>query len=674
MSDNTADLEPKPLEPAPLRPIDRHFAQCVSELFAEQDPLTLSLFAWVSYQLGMGHSCVRLAALPPALAVRSSEEWQQRLRCSKAVQDLSLLSKQSVFHPASFSAQGKPLVMEGEGLYLSRYHRYEWQVTDGIRSRLGTVPIDQQALISQMDILFGPLVTDTGPNSDPNKPKSSRDINGNSDWQRIAVAGAACRRFSVISGGPGTGKTTTVAKLLAVLIGLNPDVPPPRIALCAPTGKAAARLADSIKNAKLKLPPYLADHIPEDSATLHRLLGVRSSTEGFYHNADNPLHYDWVLVDEASMVDLPLMAHLMEALRPEAGLILIGDRNQLASVEAGSVLGDICDTGQAPVYSYAMEQHLALCAGFIPEHSAREQAHESVAQTAVDTLANSLFELKHSYRFRADSGIGLIAKAMQTKDVNGLRRWLQQEQQRAAHMLVNKDTAAGPFTDVDCCFTGAGFRDSQVVKRFLSVVTLGYAAFLDAVKQQASPLAVIQAFQQFQVLSALRENDGGVVALNHLMEQHFSQQGLLKAETDQWYPGRAIMVTANDYGQHLFNGDIGICLPSVEDPSLLRLYFETQAKQVRAVLPSRLPKHETVFAMTIHKSQGSEFDHVAMVLPAVFSPIMTRELVYTGVTRARQHLSLFIDTKTLLKAVQTDVQRESGLRDRLWRSNSSNKG
>lgn len=612
---------------AQLRSLDRHFASFVKEAFQVVDDLTLSLFAWVSYRLGQGHTCVHLNRLPTPLNTRTDVEWQQCLAQTKAVLDIS--STDSL--DSTEKEQGRPLVLERNKLYLSRYHDYEKQVAKGVLARLQEQSVDISHIAPILDQLFGP-------------------VSENLDWQRVAVAGAIRKRFVIISGGPGTGKTTTVAKLLAAIIWKSMDQENnpeqmPRIALAAPTGKAAARLTESIQQAKqrLHIPEAIVNAIPEESSTLHRLLGVRSNTEGFYHNQENPLHFDWVLVDEASMVDLPMMANLMQALKEDAGLILIGDRHQLASVEAGSVLGDLCDTGRDHPYSIELQQYLADLGLTLP--TANDQA-----PIKPQKMADSVFELRQSYRFKADSGIGVLAKAMQQKQLGFVQQWVQQA-----------STGHEPYSDVLTCFDPHAYWSW-----LLDHIQRGYQAYLQAINQGKAPIDVLRAFQQFQILTAHREGDRGVQGINKALEQQWRHRGLLPVTQDQWYIGRPVMVTANDYRQQLFNGDIGICLPSSDHSDRLRVFFEAQAGEVRAVLPSRLPHHETVFAMTVHKSQGSEFEEVMLVLPEESSPVLTRELVYTGITRAKSKLNIATSTVALMDAINKAILRNSGLRDRLW--------
>ncbi|MGY3945228.1 exodeoxyribonuclease V subunit alpha [Aeromonas tecta] len=455
--------------------------------------------------------------------------------------------------------------------------------------------------------------------------------------QKLAAATAAARPFAVISGGPGTGKTTTVAKLLAILVetGLQQGKAP-AIRLVAPTGKAAARLTESIGAAlqALDLAPEVVEAIPTEAGTLHRLLGVIPGRSQFRHHAGNPLHLDLLVVDEASMVDLPMMARLLDALPKSARLILLGDKDQLASVEAGAVLGDICS--------------------FISQGISLDQAGWLFHQTGYRLqgtptgapVRDSLCLLSKSWRFDKHSGIGQLARACN----------------------------AGDAAAVEAVW-GAGFSDislhpwaGEAYEGLIAQGVAGYGAYLKAAREGQDPAAVFKAFNGFQILCALRDGPFGVEGLNQRLELALSRAGLIQRDGD-WYTGRPVMVVRNDHGVGLYNGDMGLCLPDHSDESgqsgRLKVWFEQPDGSLRALLPSRLPPHETVYAMTIHKSQGSEFAHTVLVLPDSPSPLLTRELVYTGITRAKARLALYGDRALLAQAVRKKTERYSGLAERL---------
>jgi exodeoxyribonuclease V alpha subunit len=461
-----------------------------------------------------------------------------------------------------------------------------------------------------------------------------------------------------LSGGPGTGKTTTVVRLLALL--QAPAVAAGqalRIRLAAPTGKAAARLTESIGQQARELPveERVRAAIPTKVETLHRLLGSRPNTRQFQHHAGNPLALDLLVVDEASMIDLEMMARLLEALPPHARLILLGDKDQLASVEAGAVLGDLCRDAEAGHYDPDTRQWLERIAG-------RSLDDENLinGEPGQRPLAQQTVMLRHSRRFGPDSGIGQLARLVNRQDAVAARRLL-----------------AEPRADLHC------LRGSQdALARLITVgmeAAQGYAHYLEVLRAQRPPntcepknpvwgqwaAKVLAAFERFRLLCALRKGDWGVAGLNARVQEELQRQGLIDS-SHEWYEGRPVLVTRNDYGLGLMNGDIGIALwvPGEKGGSILRVAFPRNdgSGGVRFVLPSRLNGVETVYAMTVHKSQGSEFEHTALVLPDAQSPVLTKELVYTAITRAKAHFTLVEPRAGIFEAaVERQVRRVSGL-------------
>lgn len=433
----------------------------------------------------------------------------------------------------------------------------------------------------------------------------------------------------MISGGPGTGKTTTVAKLLAALIQLSGEQRC-RIRLAAPTGKAAARLTESLGGAMQQLPltqEQLA-LFPGEASTLHRLLGAQPGSQRLRYHAGNPLHLDVLVVDEASMIDLTMMSRLIDALPPHARVVFLGDRDQLASVEAGAVLGDIC-TYASYGYTAARAQELARLTG-----CSLEPDHTPIA----GALRDSLCLLQKSYRFGSDSGIGQLAAAVNRGDRHATRTVFD-----------------GTFTDIE----KKSLQSGEEYQAMLEEALQGYQHFLSCVQQRSQPGQVIAAFGEYQLLCALREGPFGVTGLNDRLEQLLMQKRKINRQLhSRWYEGRPVMISRNDSALGLFNGDIGIAL---DRGNGLRVWFQLPDGSVKSVQPSRLPEHETAWAMTVHKSQGSEFNHAALILPTQLSPVVTRELVYTAITRARQRLSLYADERVLSQAIATRTERRSGL-------------
>lgn len=656
-----------------------------SEVSHSEEELKLfaQLIILLSQALTRGEVCIELNKLQASDLVSCEQGLEEFLRNFATIKFIDLdkthqlLDKEKPYEMVI----NYPLVIMQGRLYFSRYWFYQHQVYYFIQSRL-----QQTQSIGQLDELGNNLnqLFPEGVEKEPvengqveRKQVERKQIN----WQMIAAANACLNRFSVITGGPGTGKTTTVTRLLAALISQQEDL---RIALAAPTGKAAARLVESILAAKSELAKTfpLAEKIPVTSFTLHRLLGWRP--EGFSYNHKKTLPYDLVIIDEASMVDLPMMAQLMEALADDARLILIGDKDQLASVEAGSVLGDLCDSG-VMVNGYPAHGLEKQRAQVLEPLCAMPQGQlEPYIESGAPLMANSLSQLRVSYRFTSESGIGKLADAVNSgrsdllldsfSNFNDIQSW--------SHLLP-------PYTDLSL-YPQSGESLAAAETAWQSQVVAGYGHYLRAIKQGKSPVEVLQLFNKFQLLCALRQGSWGLTALNERIVTLLQGHGLLNkeslssarpisemqssAEKSRWYPGRPVMISRNDYELNLFNGDIGIAMEvdtGAGKEKELRVCFiasdpEASGVQVRQLLPTRLPQHETAFAMTVHKSQGSEFDDVGLVLPENYSPVISRELIYTAITRAKKTFSLYTKQEVLQRGIQSRVERASGLRDLLF--------
>ena len=501
-----------------------------------------------------------------------------------------------------------PLILDSaDRLYLARYYNCENDIGEDLlhRSR-GILEVDLQAATGLLDRLF---------------PEPG-DVN----WQKQAAALALIKQFILISGGPGTGKTYTVARILALMQALA--VKPLRIALAAPTGKAAVRLHESITRAKELLDPELASMVPEETLTIHRLLGVLPGSGGYRHNEGNKLHLDLLVLDEASMIDVPLMASVSKALPGNARLIMLGDKDQLTSVEAGSLFGDIC-TKSYPLWSPDLCRRLQQLTKNKPVPSAD---HEPFGDTIVI--------LQESYRFKEKSGISEFALAVRSG-----------KQEHMAEVLQEKTYADLHFKRVD----------SSSLHTWLPVqLYQGFCACFSA----ASPREALSCFENFRVLCAVRDGATGVNGVNRTAEQVFRRKGIIKGN-ETWYQGKPLMIRVNHYGLQLFNGDTGIVWP--DDEQRLWAWFLRQDGDMQKVALSRLPDHETAYAITVHKSQGSEFAEVLLILPLTDSRVVNRELIYTGITRARNKLTICGDPELLATSADRHVIRFSGLRDRLWK-------
>jgi exodeoxyribonuclease V alpha subunit len=546
----------------------------------------------LSLATGDGHVCLPLADLPDSGDLRRV-----------------LLSSQVVGTPAAPGAC--PLILDADDrLYLHRHFDAERRLAQRLM-RAAAAPAEavDAATQQRLNTLFGNAA---GP-----------------DWQKLAAALALRHRLVVISGGPGTGKTTTVVNLLACLIEQNPQA---RIALAAPTGKAAARMSEALRQRAGHLPPDLRERLPSQAATVHRLLGAFPG--GFTHHAGRPLAIDALVIDEASMLDLALATRLLEAVPDSARLILLGDKDQLAAVESGAVFAEL---SADPTLSAACIDDLArLChlpaAAIVPG-----------APLEPSPLRDSVVWLSRNFRFAADSGIALAAASVRDGRSDALLQRLRQRNDTALHWLDDGGAAPAPAT-WQC------MRD-------------GYAAYLQAVRNDCRDVAAItQAFERFRVLCAVREGRRGVEAINRQLADE--ARALLAPDTaTPWFTGLPLMVLRNDPLLKLFNGDIGIVLPGADGAP--RVHFADAAGGFRAVPPLRLPPHETAFAMTVHKAQGSEFDEVLVLLPAQPSRVLTRELLYTAMTRARRRVVLAADATVLAAAVTARTRRQSGLLARL---------
>ncbi|NIC05635.1 exodeoxyribonuclease V subunit alpha [Billgrantia bachuensis] len=705
-----------------LRALDRALASFFQREVSDAPPLLLLAAALASHQLGRGHVCLDLAQTlaAPNLALSLPPEGDDLSDPpplpSELLTGLEFATWRDALHHPALVADGSgpgntPLVRsERDGnvrLYLRRYWQYEQNIRGLIGSRLEAPAqaetADTATLARALAALF----------------PQSHEL----DWQQAACALASRSRFAVITGGPGTGKTTTVVKLLALLQALALGEPGPagaprplRIRLAAPTGKAAARLNESIAKQVQNLSlvelaaavgqqgvdiSTLRDSIPTEVTTLHRLLGSRPDTRHFRHHAGNPLALDALVIDEASMVDIEMMAAVLTALPPKARLILLGDKDQLASVEAGAVLGDLCQRAEGGHYTPATCDWLERVIGTpIPERY-KDEGGQSLDQ--------AIAMLRLSHRFDAKSGIGQLAEAVNRPlgPEHGAHS-KSQEKKRAVREIFQQgytDIARLALADADdpaldrlvvngypAAFTNSG--EGRHDRRGEPITPpVGYGHYLEVMKsaRPAQPFfgegearqpyddwarQVLAAHGHFQLLCALRKGPWGIQGLNPRIGRALRRAGWLKAsdlELEQgWFEGRPVLVTRNDYGLGLMNGDIGITLAvpearnATESPgrTLLRVAFPASdgSGAIKWVLPSRLQAVETVFAMTVHKSQGSEFTHTALLLPDAPNPILTRELVYTGITRARDWLTLVETGRGMLdEAVTREVVRVSGL-------------
>lgn len=504
----------------------------------------------------------------------------------------------------------KPLILEHDLVYLYRY----WQYESALATRLKKLAAGQPAI--DVELLKSGLEREF--------PGAAPD-----DRQKMAAVAAVASRFCVISGGPGTGKTTTVKKIISLLQeqSFGADF---RILLAAPTGKAAGRLKQVL----------LADMaeggaLPGSVSTLHRLLGYIPQSANFRHNQDNPLPCELLIIDEASMIPLPMMAKLVAALPESARLVLLGDRDQLASVEPGAVFGDICNEHVLEMFTRKTRElfaYTSIDTSFIPETDV--------------CIADSVIRLERSYRFSGSGGIGRLSRLVKNGDAAA-----------AVEFVTRGDDEVSSLPQI----TG---RSGEEL--FASAVLDGYLPCL----QERDPAEALRKLDQYRILCAVRNGDRGVEGVNKRVEAILASAGAIAPE-NRWYAGRPLMVTVNDYGLKLYNGDVGIVMADPELDGALSVFFPDDSGGVRRISPPRLPAHETAYAITVHKSQGSEFDRVMLLLPTSESQVVTRELIYTGITRAKCSVIIAATLELLAAGIGSRTERSSGLSRRLWDEHAS---
>jgi exodeoxyribonuclease V alpha subunit len=594
--------------------IDRHLSEYLSEKGGSDKPLFTAIVMLLSNRIFKGDVCLypeRIAGM--SLADFFDESDPDYDKCAEIkFPDLSVIEKIFNEHPAC--GTGMPLVYDEGKLYFSRFLDYEISLARELKSRCATIA-DRSELEIIRDIFFSFF---------PPVP-------GEIDMQGLAAYLSLRKGLTVISGGPGTGKTSVVVKIIQILIEMSLQKDEEiSIALAAPTGKAAARLKESINISLTANPPSesVLRYIPEKAVTIHRLLGYRSYG-GFKHNEENPLEYDLVVVDECSMVDLPLMCRLVKGLKPDCRLILLGDRDQLASVEGGAVFGDICDRGNEHGYSAAAASEI--------ESFMNINADLPLEQEGAD-MRDSLAVFKKSFRFRAESGIGILADMIKRGDSKGV-------------------VSAIKGNNLQNVFFSEPGRDGFPEQ----VIEEEWNNYYSACERSDNIEELIRGFiGSFSILTAVRDGDRGMRKMNSLAEDVLFKKGIIDKRSS-YYSGQPLMITRNSYSLNIFNGDIGIVAEECRGVS-----FPGEEGEFREIPLVRIPEHETAFSMTVHKSQGSEFDNVFVVLPFKWNRVMTRELLYTAVTRARKKVIISAGEEIIGRMIENPVNRSTGLRDRLW--------
>jgi len=625
---------------------DVEFPRWLWQRMEVEQPEALLAAAHLTSQTRQGHVGTRipLGDSPVSLFGHEKElnvSAGQRKQLDRWIEQMEeALGQSSVVGTAENTS--RPLILDRGYLYYQRFWRYEVELAEQLM-RLASETMDGFAG-KAVDEWMGTLL-----------PGEDEGIH----WQRLTLWMALRRRLLVLTGGPGTGKTYTLIRLVALqLLARTDDAPGVKgwnVALAAPTGKAAARInesiAGSVEELREELPEEVVNQLPVEAQTIHRLLGTRRHRPEFRHNKEHPLPHDVVVVDEASMVDIALMTKLVEALKPGAQLVLIGDKDQLASVEAGSVLGDICqptrdEAGQKnrTVNTFSKQFYEELKASKLVD------VGEEVVREDGSPLMDCIVELTYSRRFKDAPDIGRLAE------------------------LVNNNRAKEAIEHLD-----SSEQVRRELPRYLREIRercqqWSYTSQTFTADQAE---ALFRSWNQFQVLAAHRRGKRSATAVNQLLESWMrgKGRGLAGGDGSNWYAGRPIMVTENNYELGLFNGDIGLTVRDDSKNGALRVLFEKRGiAGYRSVAPAQLTRHEPAWALTVHKSQGSEFDDVLLVMPEQLSPVLTRELIYTALTRAKHTFNVWSEPDLLKKAIEQRIRRTSNLSSRLeagsWKAGS----
>ena len=526
-------------------------------------------------------------------------------------------------HKSKFVNNGstkQPFVLCEGQLYLERYFNYETNILNSIHR-----------LVKYNEQEISTLMTQLHQNKSFIKQLFNNQAQG-IDWQMVAALNACLYNFAIITGGPGTGKTTTVSKLLSILLQINPEL---KITLAAPTGKAAMRMKESMSNAFQYLEissdvKLILESI--QSQTIHRLLGKKNDSPYFKHDAENQLNWDVIIVDEASMIDVPMMSKLLDATKSSTKIIFLGDKNQLASVEAGSIFNDLCEI-QKQVNTFP-EESIQFFNNFHDDVSSKLSANNVSDENHF--FKGLLVELQQSRRFNSEEGIGYFSKSV----IEGIMLNIDQWNLQAPHIT----------------------KGISIVS-YLADIKNDVLDYEHYIKEKDIKKALILS-SKLRVLCAVREGNYGVKMCNTFIEETLKEAKLIQPKFG-FYENQLIMITSNNYQLGLYNGDIGIV--RLDAAGMLKVYFEDQSAEdgLKEVSTSYIKNYETAFAMTIHKSQGSEFDTAIVVMPDHPIPILTRELLYTGITRAKTLAKIVVTQSVLDFCIGKQVQRSSGIAKRI---------
>jgi exodeoxyribonuclease V alpha subunit len=567
----------------------------------------------LSQRLTEGNICISLDDMPSNL---NTTPYTNAVSAKDLLKFSNLVSKEGGITT--------PFILHNDRLYFQRYFKYETSIIQKLKSLIAA---ETTLIADRMEQLktYLKLIQSLNANYNINGLTNKEQV----DWQLVSVLQALLNNFSIITGGPGTGKTTTLAKLLIVLYELEPDA---KVALAAPTGKASMRMFESLKSSTLPFSVETKSKIDKlKPSTIHGLLGYKKESVNFKYNAENPLPYNWVVVDEASMIDVPMFSKLLEALGDNCRIILLGDKDQLASVEAGSLLGDLCQT--LPSLNIFSNKSATWINEFI-EDSEKKIKPEFIGDQK-QLLSGHIIELKFSHRFNSQGAIGKMSRAVIEGDTEKLTTLIE--------------NSAGTNVKIDHQYT------PEILESFVE----GYANYI----QEVDIKTALKKLNERRVLVAVRQGSRGLYATNNFIELHLRKKGLLRPD-GEFYEHKPIMVTRNMHDLGLLNGDTGIMRK--DDKGNLKVWFEDGLGGIKSILPAYLNYYETAFAMTIHKSQGSEFDQVIVILPeGTSNALLTRELLYTGITRARTSITIQGEMDTIRHSVESCVQRISGITGRV---------
>ncbi len=617
----------------PTQSTHHHFANFFkNKKEKEEQPIQHYAYA-VSRNLAQGSICIDLKDKAGAAGIfegyKEEEAKMDMSSFSEVLMQTALVAK-----GGDIEVKDKPFVLNGDNFYITRYFNYETQIIEGIKNLINTGAGEKT---KRLESLKG--------STEFKKLVENRDKDLETDWQLMASALAYLNNFTIITGGPGTGKTTTVAKILSLLYEENPDL---NVKLSAPTGKAAMRMKEALATNKLVPENYRENINALKPYTLHRLLGSIHLSPYFKHHRDNQIDADVIIVDEASMIDVALFAKFINAVAPETRLIILGDQDQLTSVEAGSLLGDFCNTVHA-------KNHFSV--------EASRNLHEILSDTDLNPvieekvlLQDHIVELQHSYRFDENPEFRKVSKAVITNDQNTIQSWFD-ENPLEGNINIDLEHKESVFT--------------AFIKEYENYIDENEKSSEERIEES------LKKFNDLSILAVLRNGKQGVSGLNARVEKYLAGKGLINPKSE-FYDHRPVIVTRNHPDLQLFNGDIGLVRKDPKDSKKMKIWFltaEQKADQenpeitrsaVRGYSPGLLTDVETVFAMTVHKSQGSEFNKVLLVMPkSVDVPILTRELLYTGITRAKESLIIQGNKEVLLKSAKAQVRRASGIANRL---------